>query len=167
VTTKTNKVNRLTWNVPIVNPNGTPTDEFMRKWLQQATTNASITDLSTAKNVSSVLDLISAVKGSLLYRGTFVWQALAGAITHDGWLLTWNDATGLPEWRATAAAGGAPSSFWLDATNGYVAVVDSNAQLVLDSFGNGVYDTNPVLPLAMIPTSFSNAFALTVSTIRF
>lgn len=71
-----NKVNRLDWNIPITNPNGTPTDEFMRKWLQQATQNGGVANLSTAAGVSAVLDLISAVKGSLLVRGATVWGAL-------------------------------------------------------------------------------------------
>lgn len=71
-----NKVNRLDWNIPITNPNGTPTDEFMRKWLQQASQNGGVANLSTAAGVSAVLDLISAVKGSLLVRGATAWGAL-------------------------------------------------------------------------------------------
>lgn len=72
-----NSVNQLTWNVPIANPNGTPTVEFQRKWLQQAATNASIVDLTTAGAVSAVLDIISAVPGALLERGATQWGGLA------------------------------------------------------------------------------------------
>ena len=32
----------LTWNVPITNKDGTPTNEFMRKWLQQQAQNTGI-----------------------------------------------------------------------------------------------------------------------------
>lgn len=71
-----NAVNPLTWNVPIVNKDGSPTTEFQQKWLQQATTNASIVNLTTAAGVSAVLDLITALAGSLLVRGTTRWQGL-------------------------------------------------------------------------------------------
>jgi hypothetical protein len=145
-----NKVNPLTYNVPIVSKDGSPTYEFQVKWLQQAHANAAVVDLTTAKNVSAVLDLIGAGKGSILYRGAIQWNTLSGAAGHDGWVLTWNDTTGLSEWRAVAS-GGAASSFYLDGTDGYVALVDSNGQLVLDSLGRGVYSKDPVLPPVMIP----------------
>lgn len=147
-----NKVNPLTWNVPITNKDGTPTYEFQVKWLQQATANANVTDLSSGTKVSAVLDLIGSGKGSILYRGAIQWNTLSGAAGHDGWVLTWNDTTGLPEWRAVASGGGGgASSFWLDGTDGYAALVDSNGLLVLDSLGRGIYSKDPVLPAAMIP----------------
>lgn len=74
-----NKVQELTWNIPIVNKNGTPTEEFQRKWLQQAATNASIVNLTNAAGVSAVLDLITSVVGSLLVRGASQWQGLPPA----------------------------------------------------------------------------------------
>ncbi len=69
-----------------------------------------------------------------------------------GQVLTKNSGTNYDfSWQA-ASGGGAPSSFWLDASgDGYMAIVDSNAQLVLDSHGNGIYVKDPVLPAAMIP----------------
>lgn len=150
--TMKNGVSPLTWNVPIANKDGTPTYEFQVKWLKQAAANASIPDLTTAAKVSKVLDLIGAGQGSILYRGALQWNTLSGAAGHDGWVLTWNDTTGLPEWRAVASGGGGASSFWLDGTDGYVALVDSNGLLVLDSLGRGIYSKDPVLPAAMLPT---------------
>lgn len=150
--TQKNKVNRLDYNIPIVHADGRPTDEFQRKWLQQAAANATVPDLTTIAGVSAILDLISAVKGSLLNRGTTTWQALAGATGHDGWLLTWNDATGLPEWRVQAISA-IPSAFWIDGSGvGQMALVDANGQEVLDGSGFGIYIPNPVLPDAMIPS---------------
>lgn len=149
--TQKNKVNRLDYNIPIVHADGRPTDEFQRKWLQQAAANATVPDLTTIAGVSAILDLISAVKGSLLTRGTTTWQALAGATGHDGWLLTWNDATGLPEWRVSAISA-IPAAFYIDGAGvGQMALVDVNGQEVLDASGFGVYISNPVLPIAMLP----------------
>lgn len=149
--TQKNKVNRLDYNIPIVHADGRPTDEFQRKWLQQAAANATVPDLTTIAGVSAILDLISAVKGSLLNRGTTTWQALAGATGHDGWLLTWNDATGLPEWRVQAI-GAIPSAFYIDGAGvGEMALVDANGQEVLDASGFGIYIPNPTLPEAMLP----------------
>jgi hypothetical protein len=74
-----NPVNPLDWNVPMVNPNGTPTAEFQRKWLQQAGANSTIVNVTTAAGVSAVLDIISSVVGSLLVRGTTAWQGLPPA----------------------------------------------------------------------------------------
>lgn len=70
------QTNPLSWNVPIVDKNGQPTDEFMRKWNQQQAANSSIPQLSTLAEVSAILDLIAATKGDLLIRGTKYWGAL-------------------------------------------------------------------------------------------
>lgn len=72
-----NGVNPLTWNVPIVNSDGTPTNEFQRKWAQQASANGSIPDLTTAAGVSKRLDLLGALPGMLLERGPTAWGGLA------------------------------------------------------------------------------------------
>lgn len=69
-----NTVNPLNWQVPIVNKDGTPTNEFQRKWQQQAAVNGSIPALSTAAEVSAVLDIIDATPGDILIRGTSNWQ---------------------------------------------------------------------------------------------
>lgn len=65
------KLDPLNWNVPIVEPaTGNPTAEFMRKWKAQRTINVGIL------TVQQLLDSISAVRGSLLYRGAAGWVSL-------------------------------------------------------------------------------------------
>lgn len=67
--------NPLNWNVPIVNPNGTPTKEFMTKWALQARINDIIPALSTAPEVTAVLDVLGATRGDMLRRGSSLWEA--------------------------------------------------------------------------------------------
>lgn len=196
VKTKKNAVNPLNWQIPIVNPDGTPTDEFMRKWAQQATANASIPDLSSAALVSALLDVIGLAQGDLLYRDATQWKVLApgtansllrtaGAGANPSWLtvsaaldtigsargsviyrgasgwailppgttgqvLTAHGAGADPTW-VSSAAGAAPSSLFLNGTNGFVGMADSNGLLIVDSHGFGTYDKDPVLPQAMLP----------------
>lgn len=69
--------NPLAWNVPIVDPHGRPTKEFMQKWATQRAINGSIPSLSTSDEVSDVLDLLSSSPGSLLIRGGSKWEPLA------------------------------------------------------------------------------------------
>jgi hypothetical protein len=172
----TNKVNRLDWNVPIVTPSGTPTDEFQRKWQQQASANSSIPNLTTAGNVSAVLDIISAVPGSLLARGTTAWAGLppntAGFVLTDGgagvaptWqlphyipaggttgqVLEKNSATNYDvSWQTLPTSSGAPGSAMDDGTNFYLATIDSAGQLVLDGSGDPIFVTE-LLPATAIP----------------
>lgn len=61
----------LAWNVPIVDANGQPTAEFMRKWLEQTTINGTIP--TDAAAVSALLDLIGKTRGALLERGASAW----------------------------------------------------------------------------------------------
>jgi hypothetical protein len=175
--TLSNKVNSLTWNVPIVNPNGTPTHEFMIKWQQQASANASVPDLTTAKAVSAVIDLLGSTVNSLLIRGPNMWGISTLSAVLDtlgnargdiifrgasGWtvlapgtngqVLTTGGVGADLSWSSASGGGASASSFFLDGTHGYIAEVDSNGILVLDSAGRGVYDTDPVLPAAMVPT---------------
>lgn len=77
LSTLKNSVNPLTWNVSITNPDGTPNDEFMRKWAQQAKTNAAIPDLTTTAGMSARLDLLGSTPGMLLERGATYWAGLA------------------------------------------------------------------------------------------
>ena len=71
------KLQPLTWDIPIVDNQGRPTPEFMRKWAQQFGINGTIPDLSTAAQVSALLDKIAATAGMVLVRGTLIWQGLA------------------------------------------------------------------------------------------
>lgn len=95
-----NTVNPLSWQVPIVNKDGTPTNEFMRKWLQQAATNGSIPDLSTSAAVSAALDKIGAARGDVLYRGEMGWVVLPPGTSGDA-LLT-GGAGADPSWGPVA-----------------------------------------------------------------
>lgn len=91
----------------------------------------------------------------------FAWASThyipAGGTT--GQVLTKNSSTDYDVSWATPSAGGGggASSFYLDGTHGYVAEVDSSGQLVLDGSGNAIYDTDPVLPAAMLPAATNSA----------
>jgi hypothetical protein len=67
----------LAYNVPIVNEDGTPSAEFLRKWQEQINVNATIPALSTSTAVSAVLDLVTSTPGSLLLRTSVAWGGLA------------------------------------------------------------------------------------------
>lgn len=95
-----NSPGRLTWNVPITNPDGTPTNEFMRKWQAQAAVNAAIPDFSNAAAVSTALDFIGADPGDMLARGAAAWEAVAAG--SSGQVLTSVGATA-PVWADVAA----------------------------------------------------------------
>lgn len=125
-----NKVNRLDWNVPIVTPNGSPTDEFQRKWLQQASTNASIPDLTTAAAVSAVIDLLSSVVGSMLVRGATQWQGLSPSA--NGKVLRDRGAGNTPQWDTLSTIIDLISN-----TQGAVLYRDAAAWLALPPGTNG------------------------------
>ena len=81
-------VDQLTWNVPIVDASGLPTQEFQRKWAQQHAANAVIPDISTAAALSAYLDKLGSTTGEILVRGTQYWAGVAlsqdGAISSAG-----------------------------------------------------------------------------------
>ena len=96
-------VDVLSSNTAIVDPARLPTREFMIKWAQLASTLGTIPDLSTAGDVSAILDLIGGVDGDMLVRGSFYWGALG--LGASGQVLT---ATGGgPAWQTPSASGGA------------------------------------------------------------
>lgn len=148
-----NPVNPLFWDVPIVNDNGTPTQEFMRKWEQQAATNASIPNLTTAAAVSEILDLIGSTIGDLLVRGTFTWGVLPPNTA--GFVLTDGGPGAQPNWQALPAQK-APASALDDGTNFYLAMQDATGQLVLDSFNDPIF-VPEVLPTNALPIATSSA----------
>lgn len=69
-------LNPLTWNVAIVNKDGTPTPEFMRKWQLQIEVNAAAPILSTEKEISALLDTLGKTTGSVLVRNSAVWDGV-------------------------------------------------------------------------------------------
>lgn len=100
VKTKKNDVNPLNWQVPIVNKDGTPTNEFMRKWEQQANANASIPDVTSAAAVSAVLDLLGLAQGDILYRDVDLWKVLTPGTL--GYVLQTGGAAANPSWAAAS-----------------------------------------------------------------
>src|ERR1700761_1779194 len=64
----------LNWQIPIVNKDGTPTYEFMRKWEAQISNNASIP--GTAANISALLDKLGNTRGAILERGASLWAVV-------------------------------------------------------------------------------------------
>lgn len=67
-------VGPLTWNISIVDADGKPTPEFMRKWGAQRAINDTVP--WNAASASVVLDYIASITGSILVRGTTVWGGL-------------------------------------------------------------------------------------------
>ena len=90
----TTPLNPLTWNVPIVNEDGTPTQEFMRKWQLQIDVNAAATVLTTAAKISAVLDILSSIEGSMLVRNSLLWGGLASPSNGSKFL----SGTTVPAW---------------------------------------------------------------------
>lgn len=96
--------NPLNWNVPIVNPDRTPTHEFMQKWVLQARINGAIPTLSTPEQVSAVLDILSGNPNDVLVRGATLWE---------GWTIQQLlDLAGMIDNRVLMRIGGA----WVPAT---------------------------------------------------
>lgn len=87
----------LNWNVRIVDEEGRPTPEFLRKWNEQTSINASIPDASDTAAMSALLDLIGGTAGDMLRRGATVWEVIAADadpkkfLRSDG---TWNQVAG-------------------------------------------------------------------------
>lgn len=73
------RLNPLSRDVPIVDAQGQPTPEFMVKWAQQTRVNKTIPELSTAAQVSAVLDAIGGTAGDMLRRGATLWDVIAAA----------------------------------------------------------------------------------------
>lgn len=74
----------LNWNVPIVDKNGRPTNEFMQKWARMLAINGTIpTDITTPEQVSTILDLLGATQNDVLMRGVTLWAAVTGSDVLD------------------------------------------------------------------------------------
>lgn len=122
---------------------------------------------STAPSTDEVLAWLGSSWGplalaSVAYSGSYLdlsnLPPLTGGTT--GQVLTKISGTDYDFHWATPSggSGGGASSFWLDGTHGYIAEVDSSGQMVLDGSGNAIYDTDPVLPSAMLPIISSTVF---------
>jgi hypothetical protein len=136
-----NSVNPLTWQVPITNRDGTPTDEFMRKWGQQASTNGAIPDLTTAAGVSAHLDLLGSTAGMLLERSAAGWAGLASPNDPTKFL----NGAALPAYAAVKDSDLAVTDITTNnvsiAKHGFAPKAPNDATKYLD--GTGVYSTPP------------------------
>ena len=139
VPTKNNTVQPLNWQRPIVAPGGAATDEFQRAWAQQARTNASIPDLTTAAAASEVLDLISSTAGSLLVRGSAAWGGLASPSDTTKFL----NGSATPAWAQVTDADLSLSNITTNnvstTKHGFAPKAPNDATKYLD--GTGTYST--------------------------
>jgi hypothetical protein len=92
-------VDVLTANTPIVDESYRPTREFMVKWSQLASTLLTIPVLSTAAQVSAVVDVLGSTFGEMLVRGSTQWGPLAPGTL--GQVLSYQ--AGGPTWSAAPA----------------------------------------------------------------
>ena len=90
-------LDNLNQRVAIVDRMGSPTLEFMIKWQQLKTGLANITGITTAAEMSAILDLIGATKGDILYRGASEWETLTIGTTDEVLTVA---AGGTPTWAA-------------------------------------------------------------------
>lgn len=106
------RVDPLTWNVPIVDSRGNPTQEFMRKWGTQNDLNGGIPEdvldgqvlgnitgggKAVGVGLSALIDhVISSTRGVILYRGVSSWVALPPGAA--GLFLKTNGAGADPAW---------------------------------------------------------------------
>lgn len=197
-----NDVNPLTWNVPIVNKDGSPTNEFMRKWQAQGTVNGLIPgEITTAQQVSDLLDLIASDQGDILYRNASGWVVLTPGtdgmllVTHgpganptyetigtaldqlgattgdllyydgtawnalpvpttDGWVLTFDLASGLPAWKV----GGGGSGGGVIIGAGLPTALEAAGTLYSRSDAAEVYSSQPTsgASFAVVQSGYQN-----------
>ena len=131
----------LSPHVPIVDKEGRPTPEFLRWTQTQRDVNEDIVPLNLPGEVSAVLDVLSDVQGSVLYRGAANWQALAPGTA--GRFLQTAGAGADPAWASAAATflglTDTPSSYSGEAGN-VVAVKgdESGLEFIAPGGGSGV-----------------------------
>jgi hypothetical protein len=89
----------LDWRVPITNPDGTPTNEFMRKWNFQTSINTGIP--TTPQQLSDVLDLLGLAQGDIIYRDADRWRVLGPGAART--LLTSGGVSANPSWVTQTA----------------------------------------------------------------
>ena len=137
----------LSPHVPIVDKEGRPTPEFLRWTQTQRDVNEDIVPLNLPGEVSAVLDVLSDVQGSVLYRGAANWQALAPGTA--GRFLQTAGAGADPAWASAAATflglTDTPSSYSGEAGN-VVAVKgdESGLEFIAPGGGGGALTWNSV-----------------------
>lgn len=165
-----NKLNPLTWNVPIANKDGTPTNEFMRKWAQQQAQNGAIPNLTDAAGVSAVLDELGAAVGDILVRTSTGWAVLPAGATND--VLESNGPNTVPSYVALPtiqalldSIGSTRGSILYRGAGGWAIRVPNTAGFVLTDGGAGADPTwaaggSSLLTGAGVPTTLEPAGTL-------
>jgi len=177
-----NSVDPLNWRVPITNADGTPTNEFMRKWGQQAITNGSVPDLVTGQVLHYVLAAsLSGTGAPPLFRLLAVadipslltlYDAAGAAATAQSNAETFATAAvaAIPAASATAfglakvdgttitAAGGVISAVGGGSSGALASILDDGTNLYLamqDTGGQLILDVSgdPIYVLEVLPTS--------------
>lgn len=125
----------LSAGTAIVDDKFKPTKEFMIKWAQLAQTLGTIPALSTAAQVSAIIDLLGSGHNDLLVRGTTEWGVLGPGTT--GELLTMT--SGGPAWVAPAAEtlAGLTDVAITSPTNGQVLTYDTSLTKWKNAAGGG------------------------------
>lgn len=99
-----NRLDPLGGSVPIVVPSRAPTLEFMRKWQDMIAAIAAIPNLDDV-SVQTVLDQLSAVQGSVIYRGALGWTVRTPGVALQ--VLTTHGANADPTWETVSSPAGA------------------------------------------------------------
>lgn len=148
------QTNPLQWDRPIVDKNGLPSPDFMRKWQQQQDVNTGIpnTGLGVSKlldmlgakagevllrgslrwsgvSVSTALDVLGTTRGSIIYRGATGWVILPPGTV--GQVLLTGGAGADPAWGASAGGGGgAMLPLVTGELPGPIAIADPSGQFI-------------------------------------
>lgn len=131
------RVGPLNWNVPIVNPDRTPTKEFMQKWILQAAINGDIPSLSTSAQVSAVLDVLGGNRGDILRRGIAQWGTLPSPSDATKFLSGGLDPSWAKVKDSDLALTDITTNDVTDAAHGFAPKLPNDATMYLD--GTGAY----------------------------
>lgn len=155
----------LNWQTPIVNHDGTPTFEFMRKWETQIAANGSIPDLSTAAKVSAYLDKISSTANAILLRGTSQWGGLTAPSDATKFLNGANPPAFAKVKDSDLSVSDVTSNNVSNTAHGFAPKLPNDATKYLD--GTGAYSTPPGGGTGANPTATASDTAVNGSATTF
>lgn len=132
----------LSWNTPIVYPDGRPTQEFMRKWAAQVAANTGIP--VDAKTLSAILDFLGTTRGAIIERGATQWGIIAPGT--DGKVFRSKGVGADPIWDTISnvldtAISSTRGSVLYRGASGWVALGPGTAGNVLTTNGGGADPT--------------------------
>ena len=155
----------LSPNLPMVDEQGKPTPFFMRWWQDQIDTNKEIVTLSTAAEVSAVVDLLGNTHGDILFRGVSQWGALAAGTAGQALLTQGGGAN--PQWgyQTFLSLSDVPASY---AGQGGLSVVvkagEDGLEFAAAAGGDTVYDTVASVQGVQGKSATTTSWNLTVNT---